>query len=476
VVDSQTRKIYSTCGDKGRSHDFKIYKSLCHKCYFEEHKANLVESKVISRDNKVYLRKNCLVHGTIEALVDDDLNYYLDESKYLKPTTISHCQTKVESGCPFDCGLCTDHEQHTCIGLLEITQKCNLNCPVCFASSGARGEHLPLKKVKEMIDFLVESENGNQELVQISGGEPTIHPDLIEIIRYLKQKGVKHVMLNSNGLVLANDESLSEKLAEFDSGFEVLLQFDGKKKTTGEKMRGKDILPTKIKALGNMQKYGVPVTLLMTIENGVNEDELGSVFSFGLEHKAVRGIIYQPVGYFGRLTRDPKDRVTISTVHKLLEEQTNGMLKKTDFIPLPCNPSEVSFTYLIKRGQDFLPITRSIDAKKYLFFAKNTFIFYPESVIKEMGKNLFEGSCCNLGDLIKDAKKLFPRNYLGMSKTDKRDFIQNETFRISVSYFQDAFNFDTSTIKRECLHVITPEFKKIPFSTYNMFYRDKWKF
>lgn len=199
-------------------HEFTT--SLCPKCLKN------VSAKIIFKNNKVFLKKYCKKHGEQEELLEEDIEYYKTKRNYDKPGTISKTQNKTKKGCPFDCGLCPVHDQHTCIGLIEVTNRCNLKCPTCYAKSG-EGKDLSLKKISKMMDFMVKSEGGESEILQISGGEPTLHPEIIKIVELARTKKIKYVMLNTNGLRIAEEEDFVKELSKFKKRFEIYLQFDG---------------------------------------------------------------------------------------------------------------------------------------------------------------------------------------------------------------------------------------------------------
>lgn len=441
--------------------------SLCPGCM------KRLDAKIVLRNGSIYLLKHCAEHGAQEELLEEDAGYYLNRLSYDKPGTISATQTERKDGCPFDCGLCPEHDQHTCIGLIEVTPKCDMQCPVCYAGSGAEGDYLPLEKIGEMLEFFRNSEYGNAEILQISGGEPTTHPQIINIIKLARAK-VKYVFLNTNGLRLAEDEKLAAELGRFQGGFEVYLQFDGFDPKTHERLRGRDLAEIKTKAIANLAKYKVPVTLVATVAKGVNDGELGRIVEFGINAGNIRGINFQPVAFWGRLENvDKKDRLTITGIIDRIEKQTKGMLKKSDFIPLPCDVDRVALTYLYRSGGGFIPLIRDLDIKACLPVIRNTFKFDPEDFMKDLAKNaLTGGGCCGV-DLLKNFKKIIPGEYLRKSEMGKVEYVSANSFRISVTSFVDAYNFDMKAMKKECVHVITPDLKKIPFSAYNMLYRNK---
>ena len=449
--------------------------SLCPVCL------KRVMAKVIIKDGSVYLLKRCEEHGESTALVEEDAKYYLSTPEYNKPGTTCKTQTAIKEGCPFDCGLCPDHEQHGCIGLIEVTNFCNLRCPTCYATSG-EGDFLSMKKIEEMMDFLLDSEYGEGEILQISGGEPTTHPKILEILRLAKSKPFKCVMLNSNGIRIASDEKFAAALAEFRGRFEVYLQFDGFKKSTYEELRGRDILAIKKKAIQNLAKYKVPITLVATIKKGVNDDEVGEIAKFGMDTKYIRGVNFQPITYFGRLDSgksgkaaggpDPMNRSTLTSILNGIEKQTKGTLKKSDFIPLPCHPDKIALTYLFKEKGKYVPITRKLDIRKNLSLINNTLSFRPEDLMRKSLLGLWSASTViSSAKALKELSCCMPLDIGRRSEEDRMEYVDENTFRITVVSFLDAYNFDLKSIKQECVQFVTPDLKRIPFSTYNLIHR-----
>ena len=437
--------------------------SLCPECL------QRIPAKAIIKNNQLWLRKQCPQHGAQEALWEEDAAWYLNRHQYDKPGTACATQTTVEKGCPFDCGLCPDHEQHTCIGLVEVTADCDLNCPVCYAESGGGGVHLALEKVEEMLDFFVASEGGSAEILQISGGEPTTHPAILEIIAAAMAKPIKYVMLNTNGLRIAEDAEFVAALARFRGGFEIYLQYDG---DDGMELRGRPVAGMKQAAIKRLLELKIPITLVCTVQSGGNDDRLGEVLSFAMNTPGIRGVNFQPQAYFGRGPQSaPMDRSTMTGVIERIEKQTRGLLLKSDFVPLPCNVERVALTFLYRQGKNFIPITRKMDVKNYLPLIRNTLEFDARDIEEIMnGKN---GCGCSCLDFAREIAPLVPLKVLTMNKEDRMDYIDSNIFRITVTSFIDAYNFDLKSMRKECVHVITPDLEKIPFSAYNMVHRSR---
>jgi hypothetical protein len=228
-------------------------KSICPVCKV------VVDAQVNIRDGKVYLRKRCREHGWFEALVYGDAQMYLDSARFNKPGTIPLTfQTEVVGGCPTDCGLCPEHKQHACLGIIEVNTGCNLDCPICFADSGHQpdGYAITLEQCAAMLDVFVASE-GEAEVVMFSGGEPTIHKHLLEFIDLAQARPIQAVNLNTNGIRLASDRAFVAALGERNQvsgrSVNIYLQFDGFEQRTHLAIRGKDLRDLKTAGTGQLR-------------------------------------------------------------------------------------------------------------------------------------------------------------------------------------------------------------------------------
>lgn len=317
-----------------RDHTFLgMTQSLCPECL------GLTPAKIIARDGRVYFRKHCPTHGVREDFVCSDVSQF-DQMEFNVPGKIpARFGVEPDRGCPFDCGLCTEHEQHTCIGLVEVTTSCNLECPMCYAASGPGGKHLPLEEVQQAIDRLVEVE-GRPEVLQLSGGEPTIHPQFDQILEYACSRPIDIVMINTNGLRIARDSKFIHQLARYKHRIQAYLQFDGFRESTSLNLRGESLLETKLRAIELLGEHGIATIPVMTLQGGVNDDELGDVVRFCLARPWITGLSLQPATYSGRfvLPEELERRVTFPDVIKKIAAQTSGLFQESDFLPLPCAP------------------------------------------------------------------------------------------------------------------------------------------
>ncbi|MFI5078879.1 MAG: radical SAM protein, partial [Vicinamibacteria bacterium] len=334
--------------------------SICSTCY------RRVDAKIVFEAGRVLMLKQCPVHGAERVLVADDVDYYRRcREVFLKePEMPQRYNTPVKWGCPYDCGLCTDHEQHSCLSLVEIADACNLTCPICYADSGVhRPEFRDLATVQKMFDAVVRNE-GEPDVVQISGGEPTIHPDFFAILDMAKKTPIRHLMVNTNGIRIAQDEEFTARLAAYMPNFEVYLQFDSFERDALMRLRGADLRGIREKALERLNRHGLSTTLVVTVEKGVNDHEIGKIIDFALEQPCVRGVTLQPVQAAGRLEGydAERERLTLTEVRRCILEQTS-VFQPEDVIPVPCHPDALAMAYALKVDGNVIPLTGLVDPK-----------------------------------------------------------------------------------------------------------------
>lgn len=438
--------------------------SLCATCH------ELVPAKIIVEDDKVFYQKRCHDHGVQKALVSTDADYYKLCRDYLKPGDRPlEFQSRTEYGCPYDCGLCPDHEQHSCLALIDVNEACNLTCPVCFSDSSTKHTlQRPLDEIGRMMDALVASE-GEPDLLQISGGEPTIHPEILEILAMAKARPIRHVMLNTNGIRIAKEPEFAAALAQFKPGFEVYLQFDSLKPEALKTLRGADLTRVHIEALENLERHGISTTLVAVIKRGVNEDEVGALIDFALQWDCVRGVTYQPIQDAGRNENfDPaRDRVVLSEIRRRIVD-SGGPFGEADIIPLPCNPESIAIGYALRKGRQIAPVTSFLPREEAVAALPNAITFekYPE-----LHQRMFEFfSLSTTPDCTPERLEAL---LCCLPEAPVPEGIGYENlFRIAIVEFMDAHNFCIGRVKRSCAHFVTPEGQIIPFETYNLFYRN----
>jgi 7,8-dihydro-6-hydroxymethylpterin dimethyltransferase len=243
---------------------------------------HVVEAKIVLRESSVYMDKWCPVHGTERVLVSDDVAYYRAcRETWIKPPELPRrFNTPMRYGCPYDCGLCPDHMQHSCLCVIEINEHCNLECPICYAESGPRrSAHRTMDEIRRMLDAVVANE-GQPDVVQISGGEPTLHPHFFDVMAEAAARPIRHLMVNTNGLRIARDAAFVEQLARDHPKVEIYLQFDSLRADALRRLRGADLTGIRAAALERLNAAGLSTTLVVTLQKGVNDDEIGEILAF----------------------------------------------------------------------------------------------------------------------------------------------------------------------------------------------------
>jgi uncharacterized radical SAM superfamily Fe-S cluster-containing enzyme len=413
---------------------YDVALSICSRCYRK------VEAKTVFQDEKVYLLKRCPQHGSEKVLIADDVDYYRRcRELFIKPPEMPQVyNTPVKWGCPYDCGLCTDHEQHSCLTLVEICDYCNLRCPVCYAESGPeRQQFRSLEQVEKMLDAVVRNE-GHPDVVQLSGGEPTLHPNFFEIVELAKARPIKHLMVNTNGVRIAQEEDFVKRLAEAKEDFEVYLQFDSFEREPLMQLRGADLRRVREQAIENLNRYDISTNLVVTLKKGLNDHEIGKTIDHALKQPCVRGVTFQPIQDAGRIDfrvgadafvrpaelreawrADPApdaakgalllagvarsgdfevaefeqgrsirtfnpatDRLTLTEVRRKILEQTN-VFKPEDIIPVPCHPDSLAMAYALKINGKVTPLTSMIPPEVLITGAANTILYEQEPAVRE---------------------------------------------------------------------------------------------
>ena len=437
--------------------------SLCPECL------EVVPAKIIAKGQRVYLLKRCRTHGLREDFICSDRRWFDRYDTALPARLPKQTQVEPNKGCPLDCGLCSDHEQHTCVAVLEITDACNLTCSMCYADSRPGLKHKSFEEVARAIDTLVRVE-GDPDVLQLSGGEPTLHPEFDRILEYALAQPIHYVMINTNGIRIAKDDDLVELISKHKQRVEVYLQMDGVEDRVFEALRGQPLLATKLQALERLGKADVNVTLVATLQAGVNEGQLGGLLGLAAERPWVSGLSLQPATYSGRhyLPEQLEQRITAPDCIKLLCQQSSGELQEEDFFPLPCAHPNCHILCLCYRHEgQLVPLTRFIDAK-----ANSDLLANGLSFTRDEGKRLAElylarNSCCGPsgccdGDISDDF----------FSKAIAKELGSKQLLRITITSFLDAYNFDVRRVMKCCTHHVLPSGHIIPFCAYNVLYRN----
>ena len=454
--------------DKQRDYIYYDWtQTLCPKCL------KLVNTKIIFENSKVYQLKRCPEHGEIKIFISIDEEYYRKCRDFVKPSEMpNRWNTEIKKGCPFDCGLCPDHEQHSCVTVLEITEKCNLDCRVCYSSSGTdvNLKHRTMTEIEYMLDQIMLNE-GMADIVQISGGEPTIHPNFFEILDLARTKNIRHLMINTNGVKIANEDGFAEKLLTYMPGIEIYLQFDGLTKDVSENLRGIDLTNIRKKALNKLNEINLSTTLVTVVKKGINAHEIGEVIKIGIESKAVRGVTFQPIQEEGRIENynQEENRLTLSEVRKNIIEQS--LFIDDDIIPVPCHPDALAMGYALKLNGSLVPLTRMIDPDILLEGRRNTIVLESDEDLKAKVLDVLSAAHSpeSAKDSLMDLLCCLPQVQVDVPE----NITYENVFRIIIMEFADRYNLDVRSVKKSCVHIAHTDGRIIPFETFNIFNRVK---
>jgi uncharacterized radical SAM superfamily Fe-S cluster-containing enzyme len=275
-------------------------------------------------------------------------------------------------------------------------------------------------------------------------------------------------MLNTNGIRIAREPEFVEALAERRAGFEVYLQFDSLKKEALKDIRGIDARSTRLAALENLERHDISTTLVCTVKRGVNDAEVGEIINFAKGWRCVRGITFQPVQEAGRSEQFGKtDRYTLSDIRRAIVDGDNPFTD-ADMLPLPCHPENISIGYALRNGSELVPVSGLIPREVLLEGSGNSITFEKDQALRSAFLKAFSLDACSdsAGEKLQALLCCLPR-------IDAPELSYENVFRIVIMSFMDAYDFCISSVKRSCVHFVTPDGKIYPFDTYNLFYRDR---
>lgn len=467
----------------------KNTKSICPECL------KALDATIYEDGGKVFIKKECPEHGAFQELYWSDYDQYVRAEKFrCDGDGIDNPRTQKVNGCPLDCGICPEHKSHTALAIIDITNRCNLTCPVCFANAAAAG--YVYEPTKEQVTGMLENLRATKPVpataLQFSGGEPTIRNELLDFVRKAKELGFRHVEVNTNGVRISKSVEYAKQLKEAGVST-VYLQFDGLTSDVYKFIRGIDLLDIKLKALQNLREAGIKsVVLVVTLVKGVNDNQLGGIINFAAKNfDVVRCINVQPVSLCGRLPQQEREkmRITIPDFMRLTEEQTKGVIKVSDFYPVPtvvpiskavgamqdkryveftAHPHCGMATYLFVEDGKITPITRYANVEKFSAAVKKAY----EKAVKE-GKKVSKRSL--LGPAIKNVKLGFMRKYIWGVLTEGSyqalGDLQRQSILLSSMHFMDPYNFDLERVQRCVIHYAVPDGRIIPFCTMNSIHR-----
>jgi uncharacterized radical SAM superfamily Fe-S cluster-containing enzyme len=471
--------------------------SLCPECLA------ILEAEVYEQAGKIWIRKNCSKHGEFNELywgssaIYERAKRYARDGKGVDNPSVS----KQNPVCPIDCGLCNLHTSHTALGNIVLTNRCDLNCWYCFFFAEKAGYvyEPSLDQIRSMVRSLTNEKPVPCNAIQLTGGEPTLREDLLDIIKICREEGIDHVQLNTDGINLSRDPTLAAKVREAGVNT-IYLSYDG---TTLEKNpKNHKEIPG---VLDNCKKAGVGVVLVPTVIKGTNDSDVGSILRFALKNlDSVRGVNFQPISIVGRVPERERERfrITIPDVMMKIEEDFAGEISRDDFYPIPsCMPFsnfvealthdreyELSThfacgmaTYVFRDGEKTIPMPRFVDVDGFFGYLDEKAVDLRKGSSKyAVGLKLLYRLFTKFVDKSKAPKGLNVSRILfdALLKHDYRALgvLQHNSLFIGMMHFQDLYNWDIERAKRCAIHYATPDERIIPFCTFNVipeWYRDK---
>lgn len=437
--------------------------SLCPVCL------RTVPASIYAEAGRIWLERTCAQHGRARALLASDAEEYVRLRQYVPP--------RVGGGCCGGGEPCDTAGPPVCVLLLEITLACNLRCPTCYADAQGH-DFMAFEEVQNRLDAFFRT-HSSLDILMLSGGEPTIHPRFTEILTLALRYPINRVLINTNGLRLHQEPRLVETLATHRDRVELFFSFSSFRAEVQERLYGRDLRTEKQSALQRAQQAGLFVTLVPTIERGVNDQEIGDLYRFALSLDNINGLNFQPVMSAGRYEHayDGSDRMTLTDVLQALEAQTEGALRTTDFVGLPCSHPDccaLTYGFLDARRETIQPLPRHLDVARYLDLFSDR-ISFSGMVGSAMRRVWSDMTHLRAGQTFRDLALLFRQGGVRdlMPLLGNPDAIGRRIFRIVVKPFMDAHTYDQARIAQCCTRILVEEGEAISFCQYNVFQRGR---
>jgi uncharacterized radical SAM superfamily Fe-S cluster-containing enzyme len=443
--------------------------ALCPQCRAK------VQARVVEMEEKVYLEKFCPTHGQSRALISSDVAWYRNSLNYVKPRQLP-LQIAVQEfrGCPESCGSCPEHQQHTCLPVIEITSRCDLSCPVCLKDL-QQEECMSRQDFAAIVDNLIRCE-GRIDVLNLSGGEPTLHPQLIDFLHLLREKGVVQSTVSTNGLRFLKSADFLRDFKE--TGAIVALQFDGFRAATYEKLRGRDLAQEKKEIIALLEEEGIPYSLVATIARSINEEEVTEIVDYFFASRAV-SLMLQPISLTGEAEQfDEAYKLTIPDLVQAIER--SEYVNAGDFNPLPCSHFScfaLAYYFVLGDGR-FLSMKEFLGVDEYLdVIANKTLPGLDSAGFESIRNRLYDvWSLCDADSLGEQALKRIQQVLREVSSeklTPQRAFnVGARSMKaIFIHDFMDVTNLDFARLIKCCNPYPQSDGRLVPICAQNVFYQ-----
>lgn len=450
--------------------------SLCRTC------KNGVRAQVVASGDEVWMRKACPAHGLEEVRLSTDAAWYERTRAGVPAPRPPAPKREVEHGCPFDCGPCTSHQQRIRLPVVTITSACNLECPICYVHNKNDGAyHMDPEDLRPILRAL-KAEQGEVDIVNFTGGEPTVHPRFLEFVRIAHEEGVHRVTICSNGIKLARDEELVRQLARH--GARVALSFDTFEPHADVALQGAKLLELKLACLDLLEKHGVDATLIPVMTRGVNDAEIGRILALALARPNIRHVEVHTITYTGQggSTYDRAGRMSMVEVLDAIERTTGGLLTRADFVSSPCaHPLCYQIAYLLvdPDGGPAVPFTRFLTRDEMRDALADRLYVEPGPKLERLVQDAIDrlwvddapGAARTLALLRRMLADVFPER--APARAEALRASERWVKAVYVHSHMDEETFDTERAAQCCDSNCYADGSSIPVCNYNVLYREK---
>jgi uncharacterized radical SAM superfamily Fe-S cluster-containing enzyme len=467
LLDSQDHVYYS------------MTKSLCGMC------KQAVDAKIVLRDGAVFFDKFCPQHGHQQCQVSSSAEWYLDCLSFLAPSEPpSRISKPIEKGCPFDCGACPSHQQKVYLPVVPITSACNLDCPICYTiNKNDAAYRMSTDDMRRILDHLIE-DHTELDIINFTGGEPTMHPQLIEFLEMCRDAGIRRLTISTNGLKLL-DESYTRRLAELDA--RVILSLDTFRPEVDHVMLGANTVEHKLRVLDLLEKHDVTTTLLPAVAAGLNDDEVGKLLQLVLTRPNICSLELHTLTFTGQggTGFNRSSRITIPDLHRRIDESTEGRIQWRDFVPSPlAHPHCYSISYLLMLdGGGCVPFAKIMSRAKLFELLSDSLYIEPRDQLEEVFRQTIDDLWANpdrvpegaaaLKSLKRMLRELYPTDRPPLPLAERRKKAERWAKAIYIHSHMDEENFDVGRIMKCCVGVPSPDGSNIPTCSYNVLYRQQ---
>ena len=460
--------------------------SLCKDC-----KQAVAADLVASPEGEVWMTKACAQHGEQAVRISTSVAWYERTRAIASRPTAPRGARPVDKGCPFDCGPCESHTQKVRLPVVTITSACNLDCPICYVhNKNDDAYHMSVGEFDRILAHLREEHGSELDIVNLTGGEPFMHPRLWDFLEHAQAQGIHRVTVCSNGLKLAKDEAVVERLAAL--GARVALSFDTFDAEADFALQGAHLVATKLRTLDLLEQHGVPTTLIPVMTRGVNDHEIGAIIELGMKLRCIRHLEIHTITYTGQggVSFDRSGRISMVEVLDRIAETTGGLLGPADFVPSPCaHPLCYQIAYLLidPAGGKPIPFTRFMPAEELYAALADRLYLEPTPMLEESLKGAIDRLWAQGDDgddgggdpdgprVLSILRRLLDDLYPAGGHADRLAQLAAGERWIKAVYIHshmDEETFDTERAAECCDSNCYADGRTIPVCNYNVLYRD----